>query len=205
MTREEAIRWLTNEKWTNANNKYKKEWNEAFDLAIEALSEPKTIIGIDIPHGSDKGIATLFKGKDDKLILEEIKEIMSVVRCKDCKHRYMDGEVTHYYWCRLHDRPVDDTDYCAWGEESEVEKCRGMREIWSHEKPPLGCCPADIRARERIAELSQAITRRVQDENPILLAEWAHEIIAQTTIIEEHKYYRMPSSWVEEEQGGDDE
>ena len=43
-----------------------------------------------------------------------------IVRCKECKHRYMDGEVTHYYWCRLHDRPVDDTDYCAWGEESEV-------------------------------------------------------------------------------------
>lgn len=38
MTREEAIQWLTNEKWQNANNKYKKEWNEAFDLAIEALS-----------------------------------------------------------------------------------------------------------------------------------------------------------------------
>ena len=45
-----------------------------------------------------------------------------IVRCKDCKHRYMDGEVTHYYWCRLHDRPVDDTDYCAWGEESEEEE-----------------------------------------------------------------------------------
>ena len=38
MTREEAIQWLTNEKWTNANNKYKKEWNEAFDRAIEALT-----------------------------------------------------------------------------------------------------------------------------------------------------------------------
>lgn len=48
-------------------------------------------------------------------------ERVAVVRCKNCKHRYMDGEVTHYYWCRLHDRPVDDTDYCSWGEESEVE------------------------------------------------------------------------------------
>ena len=47
-------------------------------------------------------------------------DAVEVGRCKDCKHRYMDGEVTHYYWCRLHDRPVDDTDYCAWGEESEV-------------------------------------------------------------------------------------
>ena len=26
------------EKWKNADNKYKKEWNEAFDMAIEALS-----------------------------------------------------------------------------------------------------------------------------------------------------------------------
>lgn len=43
-------------------------------------------------------------------------EAVEVVRCKDCKHKYMDGEVTHYYWCRLHDRPVDDTYYCAWGE-----------------------------------------------------------------------------------------
>ena len=37
MTREEAIQWLKNEKWKNANNKYKKEWNEAFDVAISAL------------------------------------------------------------------------------------------------------------------------------------------------------------------------
>lgn len=80
MTREEAIEWFK-------NNPFYQENHEPFNMAIEALSEPKTIIGIDIPHGSDKGIATLFKGKDDKLILEEIKEIMSVVRCKDCKHR----------------------------------------------------------------------------------------------------------------------
>lgn len=75
-----------------------------------------------------------------------------------------------------------------------------MRELWLHGKPPLGCCPADIRARERIEELSQAIMRRVQDENPIVLAEWAHEIIEQTNIIEEHKCYRKPSSWLKEEQ-----
>lgn len=49
-------------------------------------------------------------------------EMGEIVRCKDCKYRYMDGDVTHYYWCRLHDRPVDDTDYCSWGEESEVEE-----------------------------------------------------------------------------------
>lgn len=45
-----------------------------------------------------------------------------IIYCSDCKHRYMDGEITHYYWCRLHDRSVDDTDYCSWGEEREVEE-----------------------------------------------------------------------------------
>jgi len=39
MTREEALQWLTNEKWKNANNTYEKEWNEAFDISIEALKD----------------------------------------------------------------------------------------------------------------------------------------------------------------------
>ena len=86
MTREEAITYL-NVIW----NRYKAEYEieretlDAYHMAIEALSEPKIIIGIDIPYGRDKGIATIFKSKDEKLTLEEVKEIMSVVRCKDCK------------------------------------------------------------------------------------------------------------------------
>lgn len=40
-----------------------------------------------------------------------------IIYCSDCKHRYEEGNNTHYYWCRLHDRPVDDTDYCSWGEK----------------------------------------------------------------------------------------
>lgn len=66
------------------------------------------------------------KGWEDgvKAQYEATIDAVQVVRCKDCKHRYMDGEVTHYYWCKLHDRPVDDTDFCSWGwgEESEVEE-----------------------------------------------------------------------------------
>lgn len=46
-------------------------------------------------------------------------EAVKVVRCKDCRHRYEEGDNTHYYWCRLNDRPIDDTDYCAWGERRE--------------------------------------------------------------------------------------
>ena len=66
-------------------------------------------------------------GRSNYVMFHEIDDAptidaVEIVRCKDCKHRYMDGDVTHYYWCRLHDRPVDDADYCAWGEKSEVEE-----------------------------------------------------------------------------------
>lgn len=69
-----------------------------------------------------------FKGYDDgQKMMERIKALPSadaadVVRCKGCRYRELDGEVTHYYWCRINERPVDDTDYCAWGVESEVEE-----------------------------------------------------------------------------------
>lgn len=53
------------------------------------------------------------------------KELVRVVRCKDCKYKrlYDEGE-TKYYYCALEDRPnrnwsVDDTDYCSWGERRE--------------------------------------------------------------------------------------
>lgn len=43
-------------------------------------------------------------------------EALSVVRCKDCRYRELDGETTHFYWCRINERSVDDDDFCAWGE-----------------------------------------------------------------------------------------
>ena len=55
-------------------------------------------------------------------------DAVEVVRCKDCKYKrlYDEGD-TKYYYCALEDRPnrnwsVDDTDYCSWGEKSEVEE-----------------------------------------------------------------------------------
>lgn len=51
-----------------------------------------------------------------------------IIYCEDCKYKrlYDEGD-TKYYYCALEDRPnrnwsVDDTDYCSWGEESEVEE-----------------------------------------------------------------------------------
>lgn len=121
MTREEAIKFLTLMRKAVSNfEEYghdkarmviECDKAEAIDMAIEALTEPKTIIGIDIPYGSDKGIATLFKSKDDKLILEEVKEIMSVVRCKDCRH---------YDNCWLYEEHKDDNGTCVWAESNSI-------------------------------------------------------------------------------------
>lgn len=87
MTREEALQWLTNEKWQNANNKYKKEWNEAFDMAIEALrrEKPKNPV-INFVSDAD-GSRRLSEGwREDALL------------CPVC-HTYF-GEVFEEGYCR---------------------------------------------------------------------------------------------------------
>ena len=100
---------------------YRKLAEELFE---DVPSAEQTIIGIDIPYGSDKGIATLFKGKDDRLILEYIKEIMSVVRCKDCKHNHYDGDTIfcmmlsgghHGHTIQM----VSEDFFCKYGERKE--------------------------------------------------------------------------------------
>lgn len=117
MTREEAITILKEGKLFRMWDTQKQD-EEALRMAIEALQEPKTIIGIDIPYGSDKGIAAIFKGKDDKLILEEVKEIMAAVRCKDCRHWNSETKgcerspsVEAWY----------ETDFCNYGERGDTE------------------------------------------------------------------------------------
>ena len=126
MTKEEAIAVLRREIEPSVYED-EKSIAEALNMAIEALSEPKTIIGIDIPYGSDKGIATIFKG-NEKMVLEEVKEIMAVVRCKDCRHRckepiYSKADA-HWVIYQIGDCPiicktVSDDDYCSWGEKRE--------------------------------------------------------------------------------------
>lgn len=57
---------------------------------------------------------------DDREATEEAVsmaiEALQQITCKDCRHKYEEGDCTHYYWCRLHDLPVDDDNYCCWAE-----------------------------------------------------------------------------------------
>ena len=109
MTREEAIEWLTNEKWTNANNEYKREWNEVFDMAIEALSQPIVAKHFDIQSGY------IYCSPQ---IAENVKV---VVLCKDCKNNYntCTNHGINQPMCDLTDRVLKETDFCSFGERRE--------------------------------------------------------------------------------------
>lgn len=46
-------------------------------------------------------------------------EAVPVVRCKDCIHRYVTGDVTRYYVCDFMDAQYEDDGYCHHGEREE--------------------------------------------------------------------------------------
>jgi len=126
MEREEAIQWLTNEKWKNANNKYKKEWNEAFEMAIEALSAERLYT-----HEEAWGMAELkpeFESAEpncQKCAIKELwkatekEDLVEVVRCKDCR-QYIPHDLTEAYgWCCEFKTPIEEDDFCSRGERRE--------------------------------------------------------------------------------------
>lgn len=47
-------------------------------------------------------------------------DVVDVVRCKDCKHRYIVGNgLTHYWVCNFLDAENKDDGYCSYGERAE--------------------------------------------------------------------------------------
>ena len=48
-------------------------------------------------------------------------EAVPVVRCKNCKHRYITGSTTHYYVCDFMDAEYNDNGYCHHGERKDNE------------------------------------------------------------------------------------
>lgn len=47
---------------------------------------------------------------------EEIADMVSVVRCSECKKSHIDGKTTHYLWCTEWGRSTDTFGYCERGE-----------------------------------------------------------------------------------------
>ena len=112
MTREETIKWLESLKAEIGKSEHRALWHyaEAIDMAIEALKNTEYVINLQ---------------KTYQQFVEIWEESREVVRCKDCKHKYVEiadisGEgITQYYVCDFMDAQFDDEGYCHHGERSE--------------------------------------------------------------------------------------
>lgn len=133
MTREEAKEILTHN-WTRVDNPNysESELDEAFFMAIEALSAPKSeqykkgfedakrALELEYARESENmrkriaGLEVLLNAR------EAIAEANSVVRCKDCKYSFYDKDYESYN-CRKHEyvECFDADDYCSWGERND--------------------------------------------------------------------------------------
>lgn len=88
------------------------------------VSEIKQLKGIDlddyVPRDfHDKTCEAMAKAHQ-----EEIADMVSVVRCKECvyckrKRGTFKGEPIIFYRCTENNRDVESDDYCSWGERSK--------------------------------------------------------------------------------------
>ena len=113
MTREEAITYLK-VIW----NRYKAEYEieretlDAYHMAIEALS----VANLKEEFESAEVVSREHHDMEIKELKHQIKDqanMVSVVRCKDCKKRGAFGEKG---FCELYARGVPDEHYCSYGE-----------------------------------------------------------------------------------------
>jgi len=60
---------------------------------------------------------------DTELAGDEVRVVAEcqgeLVRCKDCRHRYVTGTTTQYYVCDFMDAQYEDDGYCSHGELAE--------------------------------------------------------------------------------------
>ena len=100
MTREEAIGFLKEEKFKKVDSKYRRDWNDASDMAIEALS--------------------VAVSREDTVTLNSPisiqAEMVAVVRCKDC--RWWNSETNG---CNRNPsvEAWREDDFCKYGERRE--------------------------------------------------------------------------------------
>ena len=108
MTREEAIRWMIVERSyirEVEGNDGGRLLIEAYDMAIEALSQPIVAKHFDIQSGY------IYCSPQ---IAENVKV---VVRCKDCRwYDKGENEVDVWEYCMKSKHNVQETDYCSFGE-----------------------------------------------------------------------------------------
>lgn len=118
MTREEAIEVLkksidnTIEMTVREWEEFDKEVAEAIDMAINALAvlqQYKWERDVAIEQLEEYGIG----------FAEKKRDMVEVVRCKECKHYSLEGETTQFGWCNALEMPTDEQRFCSDGERRE--------------------------------------------------------------------------------------
>lgn len=114
MNRKEAIKWL---KLLKTSPLIYGEYPEAIDMAIEALSADT--VNRETYHNlvtASNDIDRALREYQDK---EENGELVSVVRCKDCKNWRESHSEDEESYCYIDGRTTDSTDFCSWVERRE--------------------------------------------------------------------------------------
>ena len=63
-----------------------------------------------------------FGANDGVTVVAHAKKVSELVRCRDCKHRYVDGENVRFNVCELNHNKVQSDDwYCADAERRSEE------------------------------------------------------------------------------------
>lgn len=74
-------------------------------------------------HDETNGTVKVFSGRLVNGLLSAIPaaDVVEVVRCKDCKRRYVGGNgLTHYWVCDFLDAENKDDGYCSYGERADT-------------------------------------------------------------------------------------
>lgn len=115
MTREEAKEILTHN-WTrvdNPNYTY-EELDEAFHMAIEAL-KADALLEQEIDFHKKVSRIEAEKVVD---LEHEFADMVSVVRCKDCRQYYPYDLTKTYGWCCESKTIIEEDEFCSRGERS---------------------------------------------------------------------------------------
>lgn len=108
MTREEAIKELQLiAKITMWNDR-----REAVEMAINALAvypQYKWERDVALSQLEEYGIG----------FAEKKRDMVEVIRCKECKHYSVEGKTTQFGWCNALEMPTDEQRFCSDGERKE--------------------------------------------------------------------------------------
>lgn len=103
---------------------YRAREHNAIDR-VPSVSAERVVIGIDQPLHDDIGVLVKGTQENDCLYLDELHQLVKIVRCKDCYH-YDKGENESDSWqyCRFMRSDVHDDGFCSWA----VAKMKGGAE-----------------------------------------------------------------------------